>query len=90
MNGWRQGASNRERVHWRPSTERIDRPAVEVLPNARGGDITVADHQLTAVWKAQRPILRKALRFVASKAGDWLLIIVAMITVAACVIALAS
>jgi hypothetical protein len=51
---------------------------------------TVADHQLTAVWKAQRPILRKAVRFVASKAADWLLIIVTMITVAACVIALAS
>jgi hypothetical protein len=50
----------------------------------------VADQQLTAVWKARRPILRKAIRFVASKAADWLLIIVAMITVAACVIALAS
>ena len=79
MDGWRQSAGDRKRVYRRASTERIDSPAVELLRHARGGGITVADHRLTAVWKA--------LRFVASKAADWLLIIVAMITVAACVIA---
>jgi hypothetical protein len=36
---------------------------------ARGGGITVADHQLIAVWKAQRRAPHKALRVVASKAS---------------------
>jgi hypothetical protein len=69
MDGWRQSAGDRKRVYRRASTERIDSPAVELLRHARGGGITVADHRLTAVWKAQRR--GKALRFVASKAAGY-------------------